>query len=98
MAVTPSGTVSSKRHVALSEGWSLLGSHECAPSGSLSAYEPESVGYQPDAQAGRRRQGVLVVVVRHGDGDWGAGTDGTVRGDEQLLLGLLERRPARRRR
>ena len=46
-AVTPLATVIVNVHVALSLGWSLLGSHVRAPSGSFSTYEPPSVLNQP---------------------------------------------------
>ena len=35
------------RQVALSDGWSLLGSHEWAPSGSLRTYDPVGVANHP---------------------------------------------------
>ncbi len=55
-ATVPVGTVMWKVNVALSEGWSLLGNHEWAPSGSSMVYEPCSVRIHPMgmSQVGRR--------------------------------------------
>ena len=44
---TPVGTDTEMSKVALSSGWSLLGNHHQADSGSLTARAPSSVRVQP---------------------------------------------------
>ena len=95
IAVSPAGTVTRKRYVALSLGVSFTGYHAGEPCGSPTTNAPSSVGTQPSiAWSGSvTTDGVPAVVDR--DGEALPGGDAAPRRDHELLLAVAcERRRA----